>query len=93
MGIDESNKDVEDEDDVLSNEDQVKLVFHALQDALTDELLHQVCMFNVLIGINELALDWAMGLHEECHMEECDEDEDDDVSPYGNLPGTNFSAS
>jgi hypothetical protein len=79
-----------DDDEMLSNEEQVELVFHALQDALTDEVLHQVCIFNVLIGINELALDWAMGMHEEFHMEE---DDDEDESPYGNLPGTSFSKS
>jgi len=80
----ENETGIENEDGMLSNSDQI----HRVYDILFDAIPNDVCSFNVLVAINQLSLDWALGLHEEYHGTD---DEDDDISDVGNLPGTSFS--
>jgi hypothetical protein len=85
----ENNEDeVENEDNGETNEEQIKEVYDALFEAIPDG----ICSFNVLIAINQLSLDWAMELHEECHFSD-DEEDDGNDSPIGRLSGTPFSKS
>jgi len=65
-------------------DEQFNLVYDALYDAIPDK----ICSFVVLLALQQLAFDWTMNLHEEvCELT----DEDDDISPVGNVPGTPFS--
>ena len=83
MGNDE-NDVVNNEEESETNDDQIQKVYDVLFEAIPDG----ICSFNVLVAINQLSLDWALTLHEECHGYA---DDEDDEQPYGNLPGTPFS--
>jgi hypothetical protein len=83
--MENDNKFDNESEEEIDNEDQVKQVYDALFDAIPDG----ICSFNVLVAINQLALDWAIELHDECHGDNNEEDE----SQYGNIPGTSFSKS
>jgi hypothetical protein len=78
----------ENEDEMDTNEEQVERVFDALSEAV-DALLDEkdICPFNILVAINQLAVEYTMLLHEDLHGYT----EDDDISDVGNIPGTTFS--
>ena len=72
------------EEESDSNYEEAHRIFHILLDAITDD----VCYYNVLCGIYQLANEITMVLHEEIHG---NKEDDDEISDVGNLPGTPFS--
>lgn len=65
-----------------TEESEVKKIYQAILDAVPTG----VCIVNIIVALNMLSLEFASEL---CN---CDDEEDDDVSPVGNLPGTPFGS-
>ena len=75
----------ENDDEIESNKEQAHRIFHILLDAIPDD----VCYYNVLGGIYQLANEITLLLHEEAHGES--DGDDEDISDIGNIGGTQFS--
>lgn len=70
-----------DEETGTTREEEIEKICQAILNAIPME----VCMVNIVVALNELSMEFAMEL---C---DCEDEENDDISPIGNLPGTPFS--
>ena len=67
-------------------EAQIKLIYDKVLEAIPMD----VCMINVVIALTDLANDFAIEIGCACEKDNDDNDEDN-ISPIGNIPGTSFS--
>ena len=68
-------------------EAEIEHIYHVVLEAIPME----VCMVNVIIALNELAMEFAQEMGCGCEEDDDENDDEDDNSPIGTLPGTIFS--
>ena len=82
MGISEGDTIDQDSNETEENS-EAEMIWQKIFEAIPTG----VCMVNVIVALNQLSMEFAQQL---C-ASDCEDGEDDDISPVGNLPGTSFS--